>query len=207
MRRFKFTMLFSVLVLLWGTPELWAQSYTFKVLASSGKSTLDNDQLTVGKSIPASASIKVESQSYLSLVHKSGGTVEIGKAGTYNVNELEKELLARAKQSTSQRYANYIIGELTKAGDKDIHKNPYKYQNVTGSVERGQEYAILMMLPEKSPLYVFPKEYTLQWLPVLGASNYQIQVLDVFDEPLLTQQTSDTSLESTLVIPNIAKGN
>ncbi len=110
---------------------------TFKVItASGGNINFKNEKtntLKIGEGINANDQITVGG--YVALSYQKGGTVQISKVGTYKVSELEANLL-KSKQSATQKYASLVIGEIVKNGDVDTHKNPYKYQKVTGSVER-----------------------------------------------------------------------
>lgn len=194
MKQLRFTIL--LLILLGMSPSLWAQ-YTFRVMASSGSSTANGKALGVGKSVNAGDNIKVNAKSYLSLLHRSGGTVEISKAGTYNAADLEKKLLAIKKTSTTQRYANFIIGELTKSGDKEVHKNPYKYSNVTGSVERTTfKGAVVVELPLTS--WTMARAYQLNWHHLLGEDSYTVTVENEFGEEVIKQQVQDTTFKIDL---------
>ncbi|MEO1655339.1 MAG: hypothetical protein AAFU64_17470 [Bacteroidota bacterium] len=194
MKQLKFTIL--LLMLLGMSPSLWAQ-YTFRVMASSGSSSASGKALGVGRSVNATDNITVNAKSYLSLLHRSGGTVEISKAGTYKASDLEKKLLAVKKTSTTQRYANFIIGELTKSGDKEVHKNPYKYSNVTGSVERETfKGAIVVELPVTS--WTTARSYQLSWHHLLGEDSYTVTVENEFGEEVLQQQVQDTTFKIDL---------
>ncbi len=199
MKQLKLTILLALLLTYAHTATA---QYAFRVLASSGTSKVGENKLYVGKTLQANQSIQVGAQSYLSLVHKNGGTVEIGKAGTYQVNNLESELMKRASQTTTGRFANYIVGELTKAGDRDIHKNPYKYQNVTGSVERGQPGDIKVLMPKTSP--VLFSQYTIAWHPLDQAGGYIVKVQNDFDEVVMEEETSDTTFSINLKDPKLA---
>ncbi len=182
----------------------FSQGYSFRVMASSGTSTANGKPLRVGSSIGSSAQIKVNPQSYLSLVHSSGGTVEIGKAGSYSASSIEQEVVKRSKQSTGGRLANYVIGELTKSGEEEINKNPYKYSKVTGSVERALVTEWAVMLPTiNAPWFSFSKEYTVNWHPLIGASTYRVEVLDVYEETILDISTKDTFLLLDLQKPEV----
>lgn len=194
MKQYRLSFILSLLFICSGS-MLWAQS-KFTVLASSGATRMNGKVLGVGTTVPTNAVISVSPQSYISLVHSNNGTVEISKPGTYQVKTLEAELLKRAKQSTSQRFANYIIGELTKQGGQDIHKNPYKYQNVTGSVERSLPGDIIIQLPKTSA--AFYNQYPIEWFELENAESYTITMKDDFGEVAKTINTRDTALTLNL---------
>lgn len=165
----------------------------FRVLASSGTNTIANNgrKLSVGQKLANSHQVKVSPRSYLSLVHSSGGTVQISKAGVYNVANLEKKLDERRK-SLSSRYATYIISELTKKGNENINTNRYKYMNVTGSVNRATFNAFSVYLPDRSNFYN-PK-VTITWQTLVNTQNYILKITDRFEEKILyTKTLTDTS--------------
>lgn len=196
-----FTSLFFLVIFI-GNVSLSAQSYVFKVMASSGTQTstgkvypsAKGKSLVVGNTLQNTDQIVMPDKSYLSLMHSSGGTVQIAKTGTYSVSDLANKLKA-STQTTSQKYASYIIGELTKNDDKNMSKYPHKYQNVTGSVERATfESELVSMLPSvKGGSYVFNQSYLLTWHHLTDTKNYLLIVLDQFDETLLEESIPDTS--------------
>lgn len=161
----------------------------FKVIASSGQNEKSGTGVKIGTQIASTDQIKVGVKSYLGLSYAKGGTVQISKAGTYSAKDLEAKLLASSK-SSSQKYADFIIGEVVKNGDANIHKNPYAYQNVTGSVERAT-HAISVDLPNTTRY--MKDAYTFNWQKVIGGKNYQIQLFNQFEEVVKTVNTQDTT--------------
>jgi hypothetical protein len=182
---------FSLVLIISITSYSYAQDYTFKVIASSGSSaTQSGAALKVGSKLQNADKVVVKDKSFVGLSYAKGGTVQISKPGTYTITDLEKGL-ASSKKSVSQKFANYVIGEVTKAGDVDIHKNPYKYQNVTGSVERETfKSAIVLEAPDKSKF--FKDTYTLQWHHLAGNKTYVLSILNDFDEVVKTVEVADT---------------
>lgn len=165
----------------------------FRVLASSGTNTIagKSKKLYVGTQLASNQSVKVSPRSYLSLVHNSGGTVQISKPGTYNVASLEQKLASK-RRSTTSRYVTYVISELTKNGNENINTNRYKYMNVTGSVKRATFNAFSVFLPETSNFYE-PK-ITISWQKLVGTKNYVLKIYDRFEENVFyTKTLSDTS--------------
>ncbi len=109
---------------------------SFKVVALNGKITnAKNLAIKIGENLSPNDQLVVNAGGYVGLSYSKGGTVQINKAGSYKASELENNLV-KSKQSATQKYASLVIGEVVKNTDADMHKNPYKYQKVTGSVER-----------------------------------------------------------------------
>jgi len=191
-------------LLLCATINLSFAQGTFKVIAASGTNTKNSAALKIGTQILSSDNITVSPKSYLALSYSNGGTVQISTAGTYNAKTLETKLLATTKTS-SQKYADFIIGEVVKSGDANIHKNPYAYQNVTGSVERatnieGQVH-ITVLLPEK--IEFIHDRYTFQWLKTKGVKTYIVEIEDSFGQVVKTITTKDTSATLDFTIPEL----
>ncbi|HAS39936.1 MAG TPA: hypothetical protein DCS93_05625 [Microscillaceae bacterium] len=170
-------------------------SYAFRVLASSGKSTFSGGkkQLYVGQRLYGNQKIKVGRQCYLSLVSRDGGTVQISKSGEYSIQDL-KEKLAKAKSNAAQRYATYVISELTKARVRNINRNRYKYMNVTGSVKRASSNFQLNLAPQNAVNKFLRKSVEVRWAALKGTQTYKVVVTNEFDEKLLSKEIKDTAL-------------
>ncbi|WP_299460713.1 hypothetical protein [uncultured Microscilla sp.] len=171
------------------------KKHVFRVLASSGKSSLvdNSQQLRVGQKIYQNQKIKVEPKSYLSLVNRQGGTVQISKKGEYTAKSL-LEQLTKMQKTAAQQYATYVIKELTKARVRNPQKNRYKYMNVTGSVNRAESPFKLNIAPQNSVNKFISKKATVHWYPVVGTTTYNVVVMNEFDEKLYAQEVKDTSL-------------
>lgn len=191
--------IFLTTLLLLGVIGTVSAQGTFKVIASSGSTTKGGVGLKIGTSVLASDQITVGAKSYLGLSYAKGGTVQISKAGTYSAKDLETKLLASSK-SSSQKYAEFIIGEVVKGGDANIHKNPYAHQNVTGSVERAV-YGISVDLPITTEY--LEAQYTFTWKKVIGGTNYNIQIFNNFDEVVKNVTTQDTTYTINFASPEL----
>ncbi len=196
---------FLTTILLLGSLELAYAQGTFKVIASSGKEapSKNGTALKIGGQIAPTDQIKVGAGSYLGLSYAKGGTVQISKAGTYSAKDLESKLLASTK-TASQKYADFIIGEVVKGGDVNMHKNPHAYQNVTGSVERAIS-DMVVFLPNDT--YFTQDNYTFKWYSVIKAKNYKIEFFDNFDTVLKTVQVQDTVYTINLNSPELKEAD
>lgn len=194
MKQYWLICLLTVLII----PKTKAQSTPpiFRVLASSGKSTLSDSskQLYAGQRLYSNQKVKISNRSYLSLVSREGGTVQISKAGEYSVADLLKKLNA-SKMSTTQKYVTYVINELSKgARVTNINRQRYKYMNVTGSVKRAQSSFRLNLVPQNSVNKFLRSSINVQWYPVKGTQTYKLLVTNEFDEKLYVGETKDTSM-------------
>ena len=165
----------------------------FKVIASSGTNIKGGIALKIGSQISGTDAISVGAKSYLGLSYTKGGTVQISVAGSYSAKTLETKLLASQK-SVSQKYADFVIGEVSKNGNGDISKNPYKYQGVTGSVERGL-YNPVVLLPSNGEF--IGDNYLVAWKKYAGEGgesvSYNIRIENEFGEVALKTSTKDLS--------------
>ena len=124
--------------------SLSAQNIAFKVLAKKGMVTINAggkstawENLGTGYEIYATEKIKLEGNSYISLVHPANGrALELKTAGTYAVSDLLKKATAQ-KSGAAEKYISYVGRELSKVNEP---VNPgEKHQSnmgTTGSVER-----------------------------------------------------------------------
>ena len=173
----------------------FAQDEMFKVLASKGgnklqtSGTSDWKPVFVGKKLTKGDKITIADNGYLGLAYKNGKTIELKKAGTYEVNKLASEV-ASQNASTTTKYANYLAGEMGKTGGEDMAKNKYKYMAVTGSVERGSGVAIIAPKEVKA----FNNTLTIEWKSEPGAKDYVVEVTNLFGDIVLTKETKDTSM-------------
>ncbi|MCS6822439.1 MAG: hypothetical protein NZ551_11300 [Microscillaceae bacterium] len=184
---------FLAFALIFGADWVYAQGYTFKVMASSNNPLLKstNKPLTAGTSLQATDQVIVKEKGYLSLAHKSGGTVQISKAGTYSVAELEKNMLA-SRSSASSKLLSYVISEVSKGQEDNINQKKYAYMNVTGSVERSTKSLINVFLPQHSK--VFEPKINLAWESVVGNKTYVVTLQNEFSEVLKKITTQDTTI-------------
>jgi hypothetical protein len=175
------------------TFTMYAQTEVFKVLASRGFNTLvDGSAIFAGKKLNATDVIKVGNSSYLGLIHNTGKTVEVKEPGTYKVSELSAKLLSKSS-SITKKYSDYVIGELTKTENGDIHSNYQKNMKVTGSVERAISSASLALCLPKTSAIIDPVN-SISWYKNSKATSYIVEVTDMTDEVLFSKETTDTTL-------------
>ena len=179
------------------TGSLFAQSnYTFKVLGVSGivkKHTQTGDVLlTTGSKLGPAETIILEN-GYCGLMHSSGKGLEVKKPGTYMVSDLSNSISTNPKQGkVSDRYASYVMGQLTKEEAEDINANHRKYMEVTGSVERATtNYRIKLVAFSKNEIQ--PKAYTVNWNSNLKGEEYLLEVQNLFNESIFSAKTKENS--------------
>lgn len=185
---------------------IYAQSEVFKVLASRGKNTLgDGSAVFAGKKLMASDVIKVSENSYLGLIHNSGRTLELKTPGTYKIADLSTQVLAKSS-SVTKKYSDYVVGELTKNDKDDIHSNYQKNMKVTGSVERAVSTAsISVCLPKTSS--IIESMNTVVWYKNPKATSYTVEITNMFDDIIVTKETTDTTYTFDLNSIKMPKDN
>jgi hypothetical protein len=190
----------SLLIVIFATSILsFAQDEIFKVLITKGSnkaivaSSTTPQDLIVGKKLYTSDKIVVGTGGYLGLSHKSGKTIELKTAGTYEVAKLVEQVTTQ-NASVSSKYVTYVAGQMT-ANNEDLAANRYKHMAVTGSVERKTD-KIKPLAPTQA--MVLDELVILKWNLVKvnnePAKMYVITFTNMFDEELLVKETSDTQL-------------
>jgi hypothetical protein len=171
--------------------NILAQNYTFKVIALSGASTNKaGKNLKIGETLNNSDKITVKPQGYIALAHAKGGTVQISQKGSWTIKELEQGL-EKSQKSFGKKYVDFVIGAVVKNGEVNIHKNPHKYQNVTGSVERALKSNLIVNLPKTSS--IFKDKYYISWHSIEGVNTYLVKIFDESDKVSQTIEVKDTN--------------
>ncbi len=186
----KSILFFSLLLFAWGAQ---AQDL-FRVMATKGgvqvAKTVAKDWKNVltGQKLYEDESLTIPAGGYLALVHKSGKTIELKQAGSFNVGDIASKVSAN-NVSFSQKYSEYVMNELTKGDKADINANHRANSKVTGSVERGEYKGVFVYLPLKSD--VINDKHTVRWM-AKKTSGYNIKFTNMFEETLFATETTDT---------------
>lgn len=179
------------------TQSIAQNAYVFKVLGISGtvkKHSPNGDAgLSSGAKLMSDESIIIEGSGYCGLIHSSGKGIEVKKPGIYLVTDLAKNVIAASKQSkVSDRYVNYVMGQLTKEEAEDISQNYRKHMEVTGSVERAStNYRIKLTALANNEIQ--PKPYTISWTSNAKDSEFLLEVHNLFNENVFTAKTKENS--------------
>jgi len=178
MRHFLLIPFFLLLFSLLGSHSLKAQ-YAFRVMATTGKSISNTKILQTGSQLKTQDNISVQPKSYLSLIHRSGGTVQIStekSAVDRSINALEENL-------RKNRYQTYIIS------DNQQSSSNHKYINVLSAIERKKE-TLEALLPRHT--YLMNSDFVVSWNPAVETQTYLIQIFSFEDKLLHTYNTNDT---------------
>lgn len=175
-----------------------AQDEVFKVLASRGSiTTADKSSITAGKKLYKDDVVEVGSSAFVGLVHKSGKTLELRAAGSYPVSELAAKV-GTSGSSVSERYANYVIQEVSKDKESSVKKNHQQYMAVTGAVTREAkvltpEVEVKALVPSMTELNA-TQNATFYWHKVPNVKTYVVTVTNLGEEVLFQKETTDTTL-------------
>lgn len=182
-----------------------AQEYQFKVLANQGDNTLItsdgaiNEHLKVGSILQEGDKLILSEGAYVGLMHPNGRTMELKEAGEFEVSSLIQK--AGEGSSVASKYANYLINRMSEE-DVDIHANHTQYLKVTGAVERTLDsHSIKVMMPNSAEIFN-PRAF-VKWTD-LGEVEYVVTMKNMFDEVLLTQETSRPQLRIDLSAQELA---
>lgn len=180
---------------------IFAQDYVFKVLANKGsnevKSGADWAPLKTGASLKTGDELKLSDDAYLGLVHVSGKPLEVKKSGSYKVAMLESQV--KTGSGILTKYTDFILSSNT----PETKKNKL---SATGAVDRGETYAIKVMLPENQFSGIYNNVAVVSWDGSI-AGPYIVTLRNMFDDELNKFETPETSFKIDLTEPKYAKEN
>lgn len=171
---------------------LQAQTTAFTVLAAKGSALsqrADNPDnyinLKTGTEIFSGDKIIIsDSKTYLGIVDGKGNTMELKKAGVYNSSELLKAL-EMSKGTLAQKYIDYLVKNMTKESEAAAHN-----MSVTGAVDRSTNRSqINIFVP--TGLEAYQGKAAIKWLGLQNAESYEIVFLNMFDEVILREKTTE----------------
>lgn len=173
----------------------YAQEVVFKTLAAKGTCMVQRganpDEYT-----PISTGLQIfqedkiiitGSTSYVGLVSTEGKALELKKGGVYYVKDLSKALTSGGS-SMAEKYLSLLVDDMTKVDDNTARNMKY-----TGSVERSVENNdIVVFLPETTK--IAGTEGEVQWFPKLTVASYSIKIVDLYEETVFTETTSNQNI-------------
>jgi hypothetical protein len=168
-----------------------AQNYTFKILASNGKSLVKGEKsewqsTKTGGKLFIGDVVQLLDGGYLGLVHSSGKTIELKDDSIYNISKLSSNLLSNAQNMVS-KYADYVMSKMT---PEQKEENRRLYAGVTGSVERSIfDTDIYIYLPKS--VSVLNDKVIFRWSSNLTIPIYNITIKNIFGEVIHEGETSD----------------
>ena len=179
-----------------------AQDYAFKVLANKGTNEVKSDgdwiPVKTGASLKPEDELKLSANSYMGLVHATGKPLELKEAGSYKVSELA----ARIKAGTSvlTKYTDFILS----SNSPEAKKNRL---SATGAVDRGDNAAIQLMLPQNQHSGIYNNVATISWTGTTAPGPYVATIRNMFDDELEQIETPETRFQIDLTDPKFVKEN
>jgi hypothetical protein len=173
---------------------LLAQTHTFKVLVSKGKTEIKNENnwqlIKVGASLKSTDEVKIGENAYLGLIHISGKPLEVREARTYKVSEL----ISKVTPGTSviNKYTDFILSS------EQQKKNRL---SATGAVHRGPlvpKDVILAFLPESDLSKVYGDQVTIAWSTENVKGPYQVIFSNLMEEDVARVDVTESFVTISL---------
>ncbi len=179
-----------------------AQDYAFKVLANKGANEVKsgNDWLPIktGASLKSGDELKLSDNSYMGLVHATGKPLELKVPGSYKVSDLSSKMSGGS--SVLNKYTDFILS----SNSPEAKKNRL---SATGAVDRGDNAAIQLMLPQNQHSGIYNNLAVISWVGSKVPGPYIVTIRNMFDDELGQFETPETSYEINLVDPKFSKEN
>jgi hypothetical protein len=175
-----------------------AQDYAFKVLANKGTNEVKTGDtwqpLKTGTSLQATDEIKIASNSYLGLVHKTGKPLEIKEPSIHKVSDLARNISGGSSVVT--KYTDFILS----SNSAEAKKNRL---SATGAVHRG-EPELGVHLPENQHSAIFNDKAIISWDNAVPGP-YELTFKNMFDDELFKVETQENSYSVDFNDPKFAK--
>ena len=184
-----FIFIFSLLL----TTTVFAQGYTFRVLASKGQNQIKSGTaaavaLKTGATLTEKDQLIAGAGTYVGLMHKSGKTIEVREPGTYTMASLEAKVEEK-NVSVASKYAQFIASKMNDDGSV----SPLNRMAATGAVSRAVGGALPVYVPQGS-IEILSNNAFLRWKAPDGAAEgaeYKVSIENIFDEVIYNGTTKD----------------
>lgn len=177
----------QIIVLILLAHFTYAQSYSFKVLVSKGKSEVKAantwEALKVGATLKSTDEVKVAENSYLGLVDAKGKPLEIREARVYKVTELLQRV--GPGQSVLNKYTDFILSS---------NQEKKGRLTATGAVHRGFKDVILVYLPGSETASLFGDKMGIQWSSEEVTGPYEVVFTSLLEDELARFETSENQI-------------
>lgn len=180
-----------------------SKNFVFRVLASKGANQVEKADgnkayLRPGLTLMQGDQIIAANGAYIGLMHRTGKTIELRAPGVTKITDIETQL-ANSKSSVAGKYANYVLSKINDDGDESNYRRNMK---ATGAVERSSGTAISAMLP--TSVDILNPAAVIRWNSVGEDAYYIITVKNIFDEELITAETTKPYIQINLDDENLA---
>lgn len=165
---------------------VFAQDYLFKVIAASGKCTVQRsgktDKMRAGIKLIQGDVVKLNDGDYAGLVSNNGRSLELKKAGSYNAGELEK-MIAPGKGNI-QKFTEYVL-------TASVNKKSSDNMKTLGAVVRGKAEQLETHFPKFTSL--ISTAVTAKWFSENPNSVYLFKIVNGEDRAVFMKEVKDTS--------------
>ena len=181
-----------------------SEAFVFRVIGVRGKVKIKNggtEQVVKPGNSLLNGQVLVVESGYCGLIHSKGKALDITTPGTYPIEELDKKVSSSnsARVKVSDKYFDYIMGQLSKKDAEDVEKSVKKYMEVPGAVQRsgsdaktGLGTARINVFPNNE---VLPSTYLISWEPVKDVKTYTVKINNRFDDIVFAKEVEGTSID------------
>jgi hypothetical protein len=134
----------------------------------------------------------------MGLVHATGKPLELKVPGNYKVADLASKI--SGGKSVINKYTDFILS----SNSPEAKKNRL---SATGAVDRGDNAAIQLMLPQNQHSGIYNNLAIISWVGSKVPGPYLITIRNMFDDELAQLATPETSFEIDLSDPKFSKEN
>ncbi|MCP4461075.1 MAG: hypothetical protein GY816_24105 [Cytophagales bacterium] len=195
----KFVTYVMALTLLFSVEIAFGQGYTFRVLANKGSNKVKKAgsgqvvALKTGATLNSGDALVASAGSYIGLMHKTGKTIEVRKAGTITVTDLEKKVQT-GKSSVASRYAKFVSDKMNEKASGNYRSR----LNATGAVSRAVgDGSLDVMIPENNNR-ILGDNIIVRWEAETEGATYVVTVKNINDDVIFTAETDKTSINLNL---------
>ena len=182
------------------TSTVFAQSYTFRVIANKGDNQVKKAGATsaialkTGSTLNSGDELIVSEGAYIGLMHSSGKTTEVRSSGTKKVSDLEKKVNV-GSTSIATRYARFVASKMSEEENTNNRSRSY----ATGAISRDVVNAAIKILLPGTQVEFIGDNAIIRWgEPEAGMEEgdvYLVTIKDIFDEVIYTTETANESIE------------
>lgn len=188
------------LMLLFSVEFAFGRSYTFRVLANRGANKVKKAgsgqiiALKIGITLNRRDVLITTAGGYIGLMHKSGKTLEIRKAGTVLVADFEKRI-TKGKSNVTSRYSAFVSARMNEKKAGGGYRSRLK---ATGAVSRtANDGSLEVMIPERNNK-IIGDHVIIRWEPSSEDITYVVTVSDIQNQTLFTKETDKTHINLDL---------
>jgi hypothetical protein len=166
--------------------------YVFRVMVSSGQHLVYyNDDwlpLRTGMKLQLADQIRIGNKGFLGLAHMSGKTMEVRKAGIYQISKLTS-LINTTASSPMEKYTSFLLNRMIETEGRTLTQPNHAVAAVDQSTGTS---AIQLLLPEASTCQLVQNRSLVRWFGRPDVKDYLVKILNFSDVVLRKVSVSDT---------------